>query len=218
MGSGFKSLVGHLDLAVGERRYPQLWWRRASKGCRLSLLNIDRIVISQRSGIFLLETKSHRGTVTTTDSEILVNGQQSEKDFVAQTLKNRYWLRDVTERLLKVKPWITPVVVFTKAFVKFGKPVKGIRVINRKFLLQTLQTERGDVSSATAIWTNRGRLVDLLTGKTPPPAPVSENETRFCPKCGKVLVEKTAKGGSQAGKRYLVCPDYPACKTAIPIE
>ncbi len=102
--------------------------------------------------------------------------------------------------------------------MKLGKPVKGIRVINRKFLFHMLQTERRDVSSSSAIRTNRGRLVDHLTGKMPLPAPVSENEARFCPKCGKVLVEKTAKGGSQAGKRYLVCPDYPACKTAIPIE
>ncbi len=164
MGSGFKSLVGHLDLAVGERRYPQLWWWRACKGCRLSLLNIDRIVISQRSGIFLLETKSHRGTVTTTESEILVNERSPEKDFVAQALKNSYWLRDETERLLKIKPWITPVVVFTKAFVKFGKPVKGVRVVNRKFLIQTLQTERGNSASTSIIWANREQLVDLLTG------------------------------------------------------
>lgn len=96
--------------------------------------NIDHIVISQTNGIFLLETKSHWGTVTTTESEILVNGKMPEKDFAGQALKNSYWLREETERLLKVKPWITPVVVFTNAFVKFGKPVKGVRVINRKFL------------------------------------------------------------------------------------
>ncbi len=126
--------------------------------------NIDHIVISQKSGIFLLETKSHHGTVTTTESEILVNGQAPEKDFVAQTLKNSYWLRDETERLLKLKPWITPVVVFTKALVKFGEPVKGIRVSSRKILLQRLQAERGDTSSTSAIWANLERLVDLLTG------------------------------------------------------
>ncbi len=180
--------------------------------------NIDHIVISQKSGIFLLETKSHHGTVTTTESEILVNGHIPEKDFVGQALKNSYWLRDETERLLKIKPWITPVVVFTKAFVKFGKPVKGVRVINRKFLLQMLQNERGDSSSAAAIWVNRRPLADILTGKTPSPAPVPEKDARHCPKCGKVLVEKIAKGGSLVGKRFLVCPDYPECKTAIPIE
>ncbi len=102
--------------------------------------------------------------MTTTNSEFLVNGQQPEKVFVTQTLKNNCWLRDETERLLKVKPWITPVVVFTKAFVKFGKPVKGIRVINRKFLLQTLQTEHGDALSVALIWANREMLIGRLTG------------------------------------------------------
>ncbi len=66
--------------------------------------NIDHIVISQKSVIFLMETKSHRGTVITTESKILANGQALEKDFVAQALKNSYWLWDETEDLLKVKP------------------------------------------------------------------------------------------------------------------
>ncbi len=84
MGSGFKSLVGHLDLAVGERRNPQLWWWRACEGCRLSFLWKYRSYRHRRnSGIFLLETKSHRGTVTSTESQILVNGLEPEKDFVA---------------------------------------------------------------------------------------------------------------------------------------
>ncbi len=156
--------------------------------------------------------------MTTTESEILVNKQPPKNDFVAQTLKTSYRLRDETERLLKVRPWITPVVVSTKAFVKFGKPVKGVRVINRRFLLQTKQFERGDTSSAAVIWTNRERLVDLLTGKTPSRVPDPENKTRLCPKCGKVMVKKTAKSGNHAGKRFWVYPDYPACKTTIPIE
>jgi hypothetical protein len=54
---------------------------------------------------------------------------------MAQEFKNNHWLRDETERLVKVKSWITPVVVFTKAFVKFGKLVKGLRLVNKKYLL-----------------------------------------------------------------------------------
>ncbi len=165
MGSGFKSLVGHLHLAMRERRNPQLWCGEPARDAgSLFCENIDHVAISRMSVIFLLETKSHRGTVTTIENEILVNRQPPEKDFVAQALKNSYWLRDETERLLKLKPWITPVVVFTKALVKFGEPVKGIRVSSRKILLQRLQAERGDTSSTSAIWANLERLVDLLTG------------------------------------------------------
>ncbi len=59
------------------------------------------------------------------------------------------------------------MVVLTKAFVKFSKPVKGIRVINRKFLLQTLQSERGDSTSISIIWANQEQLVDRLIGYAP---------------------------------------------------
>ena len=83
------------------------------------------------------------------------------------------------------------MVGFTKAFEKSARPVKGIRVVKRKFLLQTLPSERGDSSSALVIWTNLGWLVDLLTGKKPLPALDLEIKTHQSPKCGKVLVEKT---------------------------
>jgi Nuclease-related domain/Topoisomerase DNA binding C4 zinc finger len=180
--------------------------------------NIDHIVISQKGGIFLLETKSHHGIVTTTDSQILVNGEESEKDFIAQALQNSYWLREEIGRLVKFTPWITPVVVFTNAFVKYGKPVKGVKVINRKFLLRTIEYGQSSSHSSAAIWANRDLIAGCLTGKINLPDVDRKTLTQYCPKCGKKLVEKVAKGGSQVGKRFMVCPDYPKCKTAIPIE
>jgi ssDNA-binding Zn-finger/Zn-ribbon topoisomerase 1 len=138
---------------------------------------------------------------------------------VTQALKNSYWLRDQTERLLKVKPWITQVLVFTNAFVKFGSPVKGVRVVNKKYLLQTLFNGQGDASNAATIWANRERLANHLTGQEPASVQPIERPAMFCPKCGKKMVEKIAKGGKLvAGKPFWVCPDYPQCKTAIPAE
>ena len=52
---------------------------------------------------------------------------------------------------------------------KFGPPVKGVLVLNKKYLLQTVQTGQGDTSNATNIWTNRERLANHLTGKEPTP-------------------------------------------------
>ncbi len=92
-----------------------------------------------------------------------------------------------------------------KSPMKLGKPVKGIRVINRKFLLHMLQTERGDAASCSTNWANRERFVDLLTDETPQPMTTLINATRYCPKCGKELVEKIARGGNQAGKHFWVC-------------
>ncbi len=41
--------------------------------------NNDHIIISQKIGVPLLETKSHRGTGNAIENQILVNGQAPEK-------------------------------------------------------------------------------------------------------------------------------------------
>jgi hypothetical protein len=56
--------------------------------------NIDHIVIGKNHGIFLLETKAHGGKVQLLEDNILINHNPHEKSFIAQTLKNTYWLRD----------------------------------------------------------------------------------------------------------------------------
>jgi hypothetical protein len=118
-----------------------------------------------------------------------------------------------------VKPWITPVVVFTNSFVEFGPSVKGVRVVNKKYLLQTLQARLGDPSNAAAIWANREQLANHLTGQESAPVQPTARPAMFCPKCGKKMVQKIAKGGKLvAGKPFWVCPDYPKCKTAFPVE
>jgi hypothetical protein len=98
---------------------------------------------------------------------------------VAQTLKTSYRLREETERLLKVKPWITPVVVFTKAFVKMGQTVKGLRMINQKHLILTLLGRQIDTSNAAIIWANRERLANYLTGKAVAPVQGGIGPSKF---------------------------------------
>jgi predicted RNA-binding Zn-ribbon protein involved in translation (DUF1610 family) len=181
--------------------------------------NIDHVVISQNGGIYLIETKSHHGTVTTDEGEILVNGNEPEKDFAAQALQNSHWLREEIRRWFQVTPWVTPLVVFTNAFVKFGPVVKGVRAINQKFLLRTLQSGQSRSPANATVWENRDQIVRLLNRQQPVLNPKVTTATAcFCPKCGKTMIAKVAKGGSQAGKHFWVCPDYPECKTAIPVE
>ena len=180
--------------------------------------NIDHIVISQKGGVILLETKSHHGTVTTNDSEILVNGHSPEKNFASQALSNSLWLRDEIEKLLQVKPWVTSFVVFTNAFVKYDKPVKGVRAINRKFLLQSLQAMQSRNATNAPIWEHRERIVKFLNGQKEMAEEQAEIPDQMCPKCGKSLKIRVAKRGDNVGRSFWVCPDYPQCQTAILIE
>jgi hypothetical protein len=124
--------------------------------------NIDHIVIGKNAGIFLLETKAHGGRVEVNGGTLLVNGKVPEKDFIAQALRNSYWLRDEISPIVGVKPWITPVLVFTNAFVPPTQPVKGVSIINRKYLLPFLQKNSRANAVNEQVWLKRDSIEDAL--------------------------------------------------------
>jgi hypothetical protein len=126
--------------------------------------NIDHLVLSKNSGIFLIETKAHGGRVEVVGDRLLLNGHDPEKNFIAQTLRNTYWVREKVQENLEVKAWVQPVIVFTNAFVKFGKPVKGIHVTNKKYLLGFIQRERKSNSSSDLLWEQRENIEEALLG------------------------------------------------------
>ena len=101
--------------------------------------NIDHVVINEKGVVFMIETKSHGGKVSIKDNGILVNGKTPEKDFIAQSLRNTYWLRDEIGSISGTVPWVSAVLVFTNAFVPHMKPIKGVRVVNKKYLLKTIK-------------------------------------------------------------------------------
>ncbi len=49
---------------------------------------------------------------------------------------------------------------------------------------------------------------DAWSADAPPP---------FCPKCSVKMVLRTAQQGSNAGKKFYGCPNYPRCKEVIPL-
>jgi hypothetical protein len=124
--------------------------------------NIDHIIISKTNGLYLIETKAHGGKVEINGDLLLVNGKIPEKDFIAQTLRNTYWLRDGIKQTLGVQPWITSIIVFTNAFVIPAKPIKGIRIINKKYLLQTVQQTGKPNPENIQIWAQKERILSWL--------------------------------------------------------
>ncbi len=120
--------------------------------------NIDHIVIGKNSGIFLLETKAHGGKVDVNGETLLVNGKLPEKDFISQALRNSYWVRDEISQIVGSKPWIIPVLVFTNAFVSPTRPIKGVSIINRKYLLTFLQRNSRPNATHTQVWAKRENI------------------------------------------------------------
>ena len=122
--------------------------------------NIDHIVISRETGVFLLETKAHGGKVTLLPDGLLVNGKPAEKDFINQALKNAYWLRSIIEEVTGVQPRINALVVFTNAFVPFGQPIKSVQVINKRYLIDRLQRAGRGISPV--VWEQREAVARRL--------------------------------------------------------
>lgn len=102
--------------------------------------NIDHVILSRNQGIFLLETKSHHGIVTSNKNKLYINGNMPEKDFIEQTHNNVLWLKNILKKDADSHINIIPIIVFTNAFVKFKfyKPISGISVINKKILLKII--------------------------------------------------------------------------------
>jgi hypothetical protein len=124
--------------------------------------NIDHIVIGKNSGVFLIETKAHGGRVETDGETILVNGKMPEKDFIAQALQNSYWLRDKISEITGSKPWITPIVVFTNAFVTPTRPIKGVNIVNKKYLLNMLRRSNRPNAVLAQVWENKEKIESKL--------------------------------------------------------
>lgn len=120
--------------------------------------NIDHIVISQQQGVFLIETKAHRGKVDVISGRLLLNQRRPQKDFIAQTLKNTYWLRELIGQVIGEEPWVSALLVFTTAFVARASPVKGVRVLNRRFLLEALQDGSRAAPVNQRLWEGREEL------------------------------------------------------------
>ena len=114
----------------------------------------------------MIETKSHGGRVDAGDGVLLVNEMPPEKDFVAQALNNTYWLRDKINTVVGEKPWITPFLVFTNAFVPRITPIKGVRVLNKRFLTQELSASGRPSPANDRLWQQRDSIAAELRPPT----------------------------------------------------
>ncbi len=120
--------------------------------------NIDHIVYDSRGTIFLLETKSHSGTVTSVNGKLLLNNHNFEKDIIKQALDNAYWLKEKLEKDLGVNAWITVVLVFTNAFVAPGKPIKNVHCVNKLYLLKFIQRTKASSPTGMKLWEKKNYI------------------------------------------------------------
>ena len=85
-----------------------------------------------------METKSHWGEVTYDGTALLINGKHPEKNFIKQTFNNVFWLKAELKKQTGLNVYVKAVIVFTNAFVGVADTIKGISVINKEHLIETL--------------------------------------------------------------------------------
>jgi hypothetical protein len=124
--------------------------------------NIDHIVLSRFGDVFLIETKAHGGRVEVESGELLVNGRIPEKNFITQVLNNSYWLRDEINKITGKKPWINAILVFTNAFVVRTGPTKNVTIVNKKYLITTINRMTNPKPGISSIWEQREKIEEVL--------------------------------------------------------
>lgn len=95
--------------------------------------NIDHIVVSSK-GILTIETKSHKGVVTSDGEKLRRNGQNFEKDFIKQAWAQAFSIRDLLVRHGMEAPKPQPAILFGNADVRVKEKVKGVEIISRRYL------------------------------------------------------------------------------------
>jgi hypothetical protein len=86
--------------------------------------NIDHVVIGP-AGIFTIETKSHWGKVAFRGGQLLLNGRPSEKNVLGQSYAEANALQEHLRTITGKDFPVTPLLVFTRAFVEVRGKTKG---------------------------------------------------------------------------------------------
>ena len=120
--------------------------------------NIDHLVFRADGAVILIETKAHGGKVTEERGELRLNGHPFEKDILKQTHGNLYWLRDFLKTKAGVEVWVKAVIVFPNAFVSVRRALRGVEVVNLKYLGRWMATVLGNPQSAKTLWPQIERL------------------------------------------------------------
>jgi len=86
--------------------------------------NIDHLVFRRDGAIFLIETKSHGGTID----------EKRAESFIPQTHRNIFWLRNLLKARLGCDVWINAAIVFPNARVTVRRTLRGVDFVGHNFL------------------------------------------------------------------------------------
>lgn len=157
--------------------------------------NIDHVAVGP-GGVFVIETKSHGGKITSNGNQLLLNGSSPEKDFINQTWSQTYHIKNLLkERLGKEIP-VHPVLCFTNAFVQVRGTVKGVSVVNGGYLNTHIARQKPTL--------DKGQI-DQVVASLKIETKAKEPDKKLCPDCKTELVLRQIKSGPDIGEHFYGC-------------
>ena len=194
---------------------------------------IDHVIVS-RYGIFVIETKNMKGWIfgspqQKTWAQKIYKHTSKFQNPLHQNYKHTQTLQSAldigSDKILSLVVFVgdnefkTPMpenVVYASGYISFIKSklkpiltdseVKGICTrIESGRLRPSFKTHINHVQHVKTIVEEKKRPVEVKT--------TLQNTENACPKCGEVMVLRTAKRGDNQGKKFWGCSGFPKCRT-----
>ena len=103
--------------------------------------DIDHVTWGPR-GVFVIETKGHRGKVGVESGVLTLDGVMPERDAVAQAYQNALFIKNHLTRRLGRSQWVVAVVCLTKAFLdgyQLDIPRPQVHIVKIERLIEFLE-------------------------------------------------------------------------------
>lgn len=103
--------------------------------------NIDHLVVRDDGRVFIIETKSHHGIITTDGNHLLLNGQLFKKNPIIQISRAIRWLRATMQSICDTNCWFDAVLVFPFGAVSGQRPVGRVNTVRLRDLRKVIESK-----------------------------------------------------------------------------
>jgi restriction system protein len=177
---------------------------------------IDHLLVSPY-GLFIVETKNKKGWIFGSESQAEWTQTIFKEKYTFQNpLRQTYRQKKVLSAFLNLDESLIHPVVYFVGDCTFKTPLP-INVINsglaryiKSFQTHILSPQDIDhivktleIHISNSTLTKRDHLQSLKQ---------RHSSTTTCPKCGSILVERTANKGANVNSKFLGCSNYPTCR------
>jgi hypothetical protein len=183
---------------------------------------IDHLIVSV-FGLFIVETKNKKGWIFGSDQQdFWIQIIYAKKYSFQNPLRQVYRQKKILSEFLSLDESNIHTVIYFVGNCKFKTPLpdnvikSGVGRYIKRFRYQMLSTEEVDrivisikKQLSESSFSNSDHIMSLRNRHA---------SNTIYPKCGSNLIVRTAHQGSNAGKQFLGCENYPKCMFTKNVE